>query len=113
MTHQINHVTLIGKVIQTWIYNGNRIVRLQMKRNSFLPKRAEGNSDLVNVILPDAVAKGQNVDVGSELHVTGFIRSEDREVSLSSLMKDIPSELKHIKVRQIMTEVWAMEWEII
>ena len=68
MTHQINHVVLIGKVIQTWTYDGNRIVRLQMKRGSFLPKRTEGNSDLVNVVLPDAVSKGQVVEIGSELH---------------------------------------------
>jgi len=113
MTRQINHVILVGKVIQTWIYNGNRIVRLQMKRTSFIPKRTEGNSDLVNVILPDAVAKGQSADIGSELHVTGFVRSEDREVALASLIKEVPQNLRDLKVKQIVTEVWATEWEMI
>lgn len=113
MTHHINHVILIGKVIQTWTYDGNRIVRLQMKRGSFLPKRAEGNSDLVNVVLPDAVSKGQSVEIGSELHVQGFIRSEDREVALSTLMKDVPAILKDTKIRQIVTEVVALDWQII
>lgn len=113
MTHHINHVILIGKVIQTWTYDGNRIVRLQMKRGSFLPKRAEGNSDLVNVVLPDAVSKGQVISAGNELHLVGFIRSEDREVLLSSLMKGIPSEFQETKIRQIVTEVIAIEWQII
>jgi hypothetical protein len=113
MTHHVNHVILIGKVIQTWTYDGNRIARIQMKRSSFQPKRAEGNSDLVNVVLPDAVSKGQVVSVGDELHVTGFIRSEDREVALSSLMKEVPLELRDLKVKQIVTEVVALEWEIV
>lgn len=113
MTHHINHVILIGKVIQTWTYDGNRIARIQMKRSSFQLKRAEGNSDLVNVVLPDAVSKGQVVSVGEVLHVTGFIRSEDREILLSSLMKEIPDELKEIKIRQILTEVIALNWQII
>jgi hypothetical protein len=113
MNHHINHVILIGKVIQTWTYNNNRIIRLQMKRGSFLPKRAEGNSDLVNVVLPDAVSKGQVVSIGDELHVQGHVRSEDREVALSSLMKEVPAILKDTKIRQIVTEVAALEWEIV
>lgn len=112
MTHHVNHVILIGKVLQTWTYDGNRIARVQMKRSSFQPKRAEGNSDLVNVVLPDAVSKGQVVSVGNELHVQGFIRSEDREVALASLMKEVPQELRDLKVKQIVTEVVAMEWEM-
>ena len=112
MTQHANHVILIGKVIQTWTYNGNRIARLQMKRSAFQPKRAEGNSDLVNVVLPDAVSKGQVVSIGDELHVTGFIRSEDREMALGALMNDVPAELKEVKIKQIVTEVWAAEWEI-
>ena len=112
MTRHVNHVVLIGKVIQTWTYDNNRIARIQMKRAAFQTKRAEGNSDLVNVVLPDAVSKGQVVSVGDELHVQGFIRSEDREVALSSLMKEVPQELRDVKVRQIVTEVWAQEWEM-
>lgn len=112
MTQHANHVILIGKVLQTWTYDNNRIVRLQMKRSAFLPKRADGNSDLVNIVLPDAVSKGQVVSIGSELHVAGFIRSEDREVLLSSLMKEVPQELRDLKVKQIVTEVLALEWEI-
>lgn len=112
MTHHVNHVIVIGKVIQTWTYGNNRIARIQMKRSTFQPKRAEGNSDLVNLVLPDAVSKGQVVSVGNELHITGFIRSEDREVELGSLMKDIPLELRDVKVKQIVTEVWAQEWEM-
>lgn len=112
MSHHINHVILIGKVIQTWTYDNNRIARIQMKRSSFLPKRSDGNSDLVNVVLPDAVSKGQVVSVGDELHVIGFIRSEDREVALSSVLKDVPAILKETKIKQIVTEVWASEWQI-
>lgn len=113
MTHHVNHVVLVGKVIQTWIYNGNRIARLQMKRSAFLPHRPDGHSDLVNVVLPDALVKGQIVENGQELHVRGFVRSEDRDVSISSVIKEeIPAAIKDLKIQQIVTEVFATDWQI-
>jgi hypothetical protein len=113
MTQNANHVILIGTVIQTWRYGNDRFVRLQMIRPAFAPIRSDGPSDLVNVVLPEAVSRGQNIAEGDELHVLGFIRNADREVSLLSLAKGItlPDELKTIKVKHIVTEVVATDWQ--
>jgi hypothetical protein len=115
MTHHVNHVILIGTVLQTWSFANDRGVRLQMRRPAFFPVRSDGPSDLVNVILPEAVTRGQSVKEGDELHITGFVRNADRETSLASIAKDVklPEELKKVKVKQIVTEVVAVEWQII
>jgi len=114
-THHVNQVVLVGKVLQTWTFEQDRGTRLQMRRPVFLPQRSDGPSDLVNVILPDAVARGQVVNEGDELHVEGFIRNSDREVALSTLVKDedLPEKWQKTRVKQIVTEVVATNWQII
>jgi hypothetical protein len=86
-----------------------------MRRATFLPLRSDGPSDLVNVILPEAAARGQVVKENDELHITGFIRNADREVTLASITKgiELPTELKKTRIRQIVTEVVAVDWQII
>lgn len=113
--HHVNHVILIGTVLQTWLFGSDRGIRLQMRRPAFFPVRSDGPSDLVNVILPEAVTRGQVVVEGDNLHITGFIRNADRETSLGSIARGIklPEELKKAKVKQIVTEVVAVEWQII
>ena len=114
--HHVNQVILIGKVIQTWKYDDNIVARLSMRRPVFLPIRDKGpQSDLVSVVLPNAVTRGQVIENEMELHIVGFIRSEDREAQLSSLIKDveIPRKLQGLKVRQIVTEVVALDWQVI
>jgi len=115
MTHHVNHVILIGNVLQTWSFGNDRGVRLQMRRPAFFPLRIDGPSDLVNVILPEAVTRGQVVSEGDELHVTGFVRNADRETSLASIARGVklPDDLKSLKVKQIVTEVVAIQWQII
>jgi len=115
MNHHVNHVILVGRVLQTWTYENDRGVRLLMRRATFLPLRSDGPSDLVNVILPEAAARGQVVKENDELHITGFIRNADREVTLASIAKgiEIPYELKKTRIRQIVTEVVAVDWQII
>ena len=115
MNHHVNHVILVGRVLQTWTYENDRGVRLLMRRATFLPLRSDGPSDLVNVILPEAAARGQVVKENDELHITGFIRNADREVTLASITKgiEIPYELKKTRIRQIVTEVVAVDWQII
>ncbi len=115
MTHHVNHVILVGTVLQTWSYGNDRAVRLQMRRPAFFPVRSDGPSDLVNVILPEAVTRGQKVEAGDELHITGFVRNADRETSLASIAKGLklPEELKSMKVKQIVTEVVAVEWQML
>ena len=66
--HHVNHVILVGKVLQTWSFEEDRGVRLQMRRAAFQPPRADGPSDLVIVILPGAIPRGQQVSEGDELH---------------------------------------------
>ena len=114
--HHANHVILIGRVIQTWKYGDDLIARLNMRRPAFLPPRDKGpQSDLVSVVLRNAVTRGQVVQNEMELHVVGYIRSEDRETHLASLLKDVdlPKKLQDLKVRQIVTEVVALDWQII
>ena len=115
MNHHVNHVILVGRVLQTWTYENDRGVRLLMRRATFLPLRSDGPSDLVNVILPEAAARGQVVKENDELHITGFIRNADREVTLASMTKgiELPYELKKTRIRQIVTEVVAVDWQII
>jgi hypothetical protein len=115
MNHHVNHVILVGRVLQTWTYENDRGVRLLMRRATFLPLRSDGPSDLVNVILPEAAARGQVVKENDELHITGFIRNADREVTLASIARgiELPSELKKTRIRQIVTEVVAVDWQII
>ena len=115
MNHHVNHVILVGRVLQTWTYENDRGVRLLMRRATFLPRRSDGPSDLVNVILPEAAARGQVVKENDELHITGFIRNADREVTLASIAQgiEIPNELKKTRIRQIVTEVVAVDWQII
>ena len=115
MNHHVNHVILVGRVLQTWTYENDRGVRLLMRRATFLPLRSDGPSDLVNVILPEAAARGQVVKDNDELHITGFIRNADREVTLASITKgiELPYELKKTRIRQIVTEVVAVDWQII
>jgi hypothetical protein len=115
MNHHVNHVILVGRVLQTWTYENDRGVRLLMRRATFLPLRSDGPSDLVNVILPEAAARGQVVKENDELHITGFIRNADREVSLASISKGLvlPIDLKKAKIKQIVTEVVAVDWQII
>jgi len=115
MNHHVNHVILVGRVLQTWTYENDRGVRLLMRRATFLPLRSDGPSDLVNVILPEAAARGQVVKENDELHITGFIRNADREVTLASIAKgiELPYELKKTRIRQIVTEVVAVDWQII
>ena len=112
MNHHVNHVILVGRVLQTWTYENDRGVRLLMRRATFLPLRSDGPSDLVNVILPEAAARGQVVKENDELHITGFIRNADREVTLASITKgiELPTELKKTRIRQIVTEVVAVDW---
>jgi len=115
MNHHVNHVILVGRVLQTWTYENDRGVRLLMRRATFLPLRSDGPSDLVNVILPEAAARGQVVKENDELHITGFIRNADREVTLASIARgiELPGELKKARIRQIVTEVVAVDWQII
>ena len=115
MNHHVNHVILVGRVLQTWTYENDRGVRLLMRRAMFLPLRSDGPSDLVNVILPEAAARGQVVKENDELHITGFIRNADREVTLASIARgiELPNELKKTRIRQIVTEVVAVDWQII
>ena len=115
MNHHVNHVILVGRVLQTWTYENDRGVRLLMRRATFLPLRSDGPSDLVNVILPEAAARGQVVKENDELHITGFIRNADREVTLASIAKgiELTYELKKTRIRQIVTEVVAVDWQII
>jgi hypothetical protein len=115
MNHHVNHVILVGRVLQTWTYENDRGVRLLMRRATFLPLRSDGPSDLVNVILPEAAARGQVVKENDELHITGFIRNADREVTLASIARgiELPYELKKTRIRQIVTEVVAVDWQII
>jgi len=115
MNHHVNHVILVGRVLQTCTYENDRGVRLLMRRATFLPLRSDGPSDLVNVILPEAAARGQVVKENDELHITGFIRNADREVTLASITKgiELPYELKKTRIRQIVTEVVAVDWQII
>ena len=115
MNHHVNHVILVGRVLQTWTYENDRGLRLLMRRATFLPLRSDGPSDLVNVILPEAAARGQVVKENDELHITGFIRNADREVTLASITKgiELPYELKKTRIRQIVTEVVAVDWQII
>jgi hypothetical protein len=113
--HHVNCVILIGRVLQTWTFENDRGVRLQMRRAAFLPPRSDGPSDLVNVILPEAAARGQVVKEGDELHVEGFIRNADRDVLLSSIVKDagLPAKWQKTRVKQIVTEVVATNWQIV
>ena len=115
MNHHVNHVILVGRVLQTWTYENDRGVRLLMRRATFLPLRSDGPSDLVNVILPEAAARGQVVKENDELHITGFIRNADREVTLASIARgiELTYELKKTRIRQIVTEVVAVDWQII
>ena len=115
MTHHVNHVILIGTVLQAWSFGNDRGIRLRMRRPAFFPVRSDGPSDLVNVVLPEAVTRGQVVREGDELHVTGFVRNADRETPLASIAKGmkLPDELKKAKVKQIVTEVVAVQWQIL
>lgn len=115
MSQHVNHVILIGVVLQTWSYGNDRGVRLQMRRPAFFPVRTDGPSDLVNVIIPEAVTRGQILKEGDELHITGFIRNEDRETSLASIARgiELPANLKDAKIKQIVTEVVAIQWQIL
>ena len=107
-----NHVFLIGQVIQTWTYSDDRICRVAMQRTSFQP--AGQASDLVNVIIPGALTRGITIKKGDTLHVDGFIRNEDREIPLSKLTKTkLPDELKDLKIKQIVTQVYASDWQLV
>ena len=107
-----NHVFLIGQVIQTWTYSDDRICRVAMQRTSFqVPGQV---SDLVNIVIPGAVKRGIVIKKGDTLHVNGFIRNEDRETPLSKLTKTkLPDELKNLKIKQIVTQVYASSWQLV
>ncbi len=115
MSFHANHVFLIGTVLQAWSFGNDRGLRLQMRRPAFFPVRSDGPSDLVNVILPEAVTRGQVVNIGDELHITGFIRNAERETPLAAIARgiDLPEKLKKAKVKQIVTEVVAVNWQIV
>jgi len=116
MSHHANTVILTGKIIQHWTYDNNVIARVQMARPIFYQRRKDGNSsDLVNVVLPDAVLRGQVVQVNQELHIQGYIHSEERETSLSSMLKGVKLDVQYskLKVKQIVTEVIAQNWQIV
>src|SRR5512146_2356712 len=115
MNHHVNHVILVGRVLQTWTFENDRGIRLQMRRPVFVPARTDGPSDLANVVLPEAVSRGQVVQEGDELHVEGFLRNAERDVLISSLLKseDLPVKWRKARVRQIVTEVVATNWQIL
>ena len=109
---QANPVFLIGQVIQTWTYSDDRICRVSMQRASFAPSGQA--SDLVNVIIPGAEKRGITIKKGDTLHLSGFIRNDDREVPLSKLTKNkLPDELKDLKIKQIVTQVYASSWQLV
>ena len=109
---QANHVFVIGQVIQTWTYSDDIVCRLSMKRASF--EQPGQNSDLVNVVIPGAVKQGITIKKGALLHVVGFIRNEDREVPLSKLTNaELPEGLKNLKIKQIVTQVFASRWQLL
>ena len=107
-----NHIFIIGKVLQTWTYSDDRICRVSMRRASFAPSGQA--SDLVNVVIPGAEKRGISIKKGDTLHVVGFIRNEDRETPLSKITKEkLPDELKDLKVKQIVTQVYASSWQLV
>ena len=109
---QANHVFLIGQVIQTWTYSDDRICRVSMQRASFSPSGQA--SDLVNVVIPGAEKRGINLKKGDILHLSGFIRNEDREVPQSKLTKKkLPDNVKDLKIKQIVTQVYASSWQLV
>jgi hypothetical protein len=112
MTHHGNRVTLIGTVLQTWSYGNDRGVWLQVRLPAFFPVRSDGPSNLANVILPEAVTSSQSILAGNELHITGFIHNADRETSLAAFAKGVklPYYMKKVRVKQVVTEVLAVEW---
>ncbi|NCP87789.1 MAG: hypothetical protein CO094_05700 [Anaerolineae bacterium CG_4_9_14_3_um_filter_57_17] len=113
MTHHANHVFLIGRVLQSWTFGADRLVRLSIKRPMFLPPRDGGPNDLVTVLLPDAASHGIVIEGGAEIHVSGYVRNAERETTLSSLLKKCPAGLEKTRVPQIVTEVVALQWQMI
>lgn len=114
MTH-VNSVTLLGKVLSAWEVGSDRLVRLSIHRPGFYPRREAGPNDLVTVVLPDAVLKGQVVKENAEIHLVGFIKNEDAQVTLASLARgiELPPDLAQQRVKNIMTLVVATQWQLV
>ena len=117
MTQHANTVTLIGQVLQTWEVANDRHVRLSVRRPAYYPYRTDGPNDLVTVVLPEAVTRNQVIKNGDELLVQGFVRNEDVQVTLASLVRGkdapvLPPELAGHKVKTIITTVVAAQWQL-
>jgi hypothetical protein len=69
-------------LLQTWSYG-------KVRRTAFFPVCSDGTCDLVNAVLPEAITRGQSIQTGDELHVTGFVRNADMETSLATIANGI------------------------
>lgn len=115
MTQHVNSVTLTGKALNSWEVGSDRMVRLSVRRPGFYPRREEGPNDLVTVVLPDAVLKGQVIKENAEIHLVGFIKNSDVQVTLASLAKgvELPPDLAQQRVKNILTLVVATQWQLV
>lgn len=115
MTQHVNSVTLVGKVLNTWEVGPDRLARLSIRRPGFYPRREEGPNDLVTVVLPDAVLKGQTIKDDTEIHLVGFIKNSDAQVTLGSLAKgvELPPDIAQLRVKNIITLVVATQWQLV
>jgi len=108
MNHHVNHVILVGRVLQTWTYENDR-GRAPADAPRDLPAASLGWAFRPGECHPSGgAARGQVVKENDELHITGFIRNADREVTLASITKgiELPYELKKTRIRQSSPRWW-------
>ncbi len=124
-----NVVTLTGRVVGTWVFEGDQFIRLAVRRPREMPANPDGkNFDGVNVRINYFMARGMTLpERGAVIQVNGFVQQRDTEESLERLLRRVPEEvakteaykalvaqeavLRQVKLRTSITEVMALAWE--
>ncbi len=124
-----NVVTLTGRVVGTWVFEGDQFIRLAVRRPREMPANPDGkNFDGVNVRINYFMARGMTLpERGAVIQVNGFVQQRDTEESLDRVLRRVPDDvakseaykalvaqeavLRQVKLRTSITEVMALAWE--
>ncbi len=90
----MNEVHLEGRVMRTWRFRGDLLVRISVPRDPDRPPKNGSNFDYVTVRFPGGWDKRIGVTDGMDIRVHGFIQSRDYEERLRDFLKDAEPKIE-------------------
>lgn len=122
----MNEVHLQGRIINTWSYAGDVLVRVSVDRDMGRPAKGAGREryDYLTVRFLGGRDTGLTLERGQTLEVHGFLQSRDYDETLASWLNGAVAQGKARKpempdgqgraiiTRRVTTEVIAERWAV-